>query len=163
MDPLVRAGATIYTTPSDTEIVGRRIFDAPRELVFDAWTSCEHIPHWMLGPGGWTMPVCEIDLRVGGRWHFVWRRDDGSEMEMDGDYREISRPERLVTTERWGGDWPEAVSILVLTEDDEGRTLMTLTMRYESEDVRDRAVGTGMTEGMDRSFERLDERLAAGG
>lgn len=160
MDPLVRIGATVYTMPSGREVVARRVFDAPRTLVFDAWTSCEHVPHWALGPDGWTMSVCEIDLRVGGRWRFVWRKGDGGdEMEMDGDYQEIERPERLVTTERWGDDWPEALNIMVLTEE-AGRTTMTLTMRYESEEVRDRAMGTGMTDGMDLSFERLDELFA---
>lgn len=160
MDPMVRMGATVYTMPTEREIVAQRVFDAPPRLVFDAWTSCEHVPHWMLGPDEWTMPVCEIDLRVGGRWRFVWRKGDGeTEMEMDGEYREVARPERLVSTERWGGDWPEALNVMVLTEED-GRTTMTLTMRYESEEVRDRAMGTGMTDGMDRSFERLDELFA---
>ena len=79
------------------------------------------MPHWMLGPDGWTMPVCEIDLRPGGAWHFVWRGSDGTEMEMRGVYREIAPPERLVTTESWGGDWPETLNTLVLTEED-GKT-----------------------------------------
>lgn len=159
MESLVRMGATTYTMPSEREIVGRRVFDAPREMVFEAWTSCEHVPHWMLGPEGWTMPVCEIDLRVGGSWRFVWRKPDGSEMEMGGDYREVERPERLVSTERWGDEWPEALNTMVLAEED-GRTTMTLTMRYDSEDIRDAAMDTGMTSGMDRSFDLLDEHLA---
>ena len=73
--------ATTFTTPTDCEIVMTRVVDAPRRLVFEAWTSPEHLPHWMLGPGGWTMPVCEIDLRHGGAWHMVWRGPAG-EMEM---------------------------------------------------------------------------------
>ena len=105
-----RLGATTFATPSDTEIVVTRVVDAPRELVFDAWTKPEHIANWMLGPEGWTMPVCEIDLRPGGAWHFVWRMADGTEMEMRGDYREVSPPERLVSTESWGGDWPETLN-----------------------------------------------------
>ena len=80
------------TTPSDREIVMTRVFDAPRRLVFEAWTNPEHLPHWMLGPQGWTMPVCEIDLRPGGAWHFVWRRSDGTEMGMHGVYQEIVPP-----------------------------------------------------------------------
>lgn len=139
MDPKVRMGATVYTMPTEREIVARRVFDAPRGQVFVAWTSCEHVPHWMLGPDEWTMPVREIDLRVGGRWRFVWRKGDGeTEMEMDGEYREVARPEGLVSTERWGGDWPEALNVMVLSEED-GRTTMTPTMRYQSEDVRDRS------------------------
>ena len=86
------------------------IVDAPRHLVFAAWTNPEHLPHWMLGPPGWTMPVCEIDLRPGGEWHFVWRRSDGAEMEMSGVYKEITPPERLVSTESWGGNWPETLN-----------------------------------------------------
>jgi uncharacterized protein YndB with AHSA1/START domain len=65
-----------------------RLFDAPRKLVFEAWTNPKHLPHWMLGPDGWTMPVCEVDLRPGGAWHFVWRRADGTEMSMRGVYKE---------------------------------------------------------------------------
>jgi len=103
------ASATAFTTPSDREIVMKRVFDAPRRLVFEAWTNPKHLPHWMLGPEGWTMPVCEIDLRPGGAWHFVWRRSDGTEMQMRGLYREITTPERLVCTESWGGDWPETL------------------------------------------------------
>ena len=97
-----KTGATTFATPSDLEIEVTRVVDAPRELVFDAWTKPEHITHWMLGPDGWTMPVCEIDLRVGGAWHFVWRRADGGEMEMRGEYREVAPPERLVSTETLG-------------------------------------------------------------
>ena len=82
------------------------VVDAPRALVFEAHTSPEHVPHWLTGPEGWTMPVCEIDLRPGGEWHFVWRRDDGSEMDMRGEYREVEPPARLVNTESWGADWP---------------------------------------------------------
>jgi len=90
-----RIGATDFATPSDTEIEATRVVDAPRELVFDCWTKAEHVTKWMLGPEGWTMPVCEIDLRPGGSWHFKWSRADGCEMEMQGTYEEIAPPERL--------------------------------------------------------------------
>src|SRR3954466_13078706 len=103
MDTAGRVEATTFTTPSDREIVMTRVVDAPRRLVFEAYTNPEHLPHWMLGPGGWTMPVCEIDLRPGGAWHFVWRRSDGTEMAMRGVYREIVAPERLVSTGAGGG------------------------------------------------------------
>src|SRR5437868_2464553 len=89
------------TTPTDLEIVVTREFDAPRTLVFEACTDPELIPRWMLGPEGWTMPVCEIDLRVGGSYHYVWRKSDGAEMEMRGTYREVKPPERVVNTESW--------------------------------------------------------------
>jgi uncharacterized protein YndB with AHSA1/START domain len=142
--------------PTDREIEVTRVFDAPRRLVFEAWTNPKHVPQWMLGPPGWTMPVCEIDLRLGGAWHFVWRRADGTEMEMRGVYREITPPERLVATESWGGPWPETVNTLVLVEKD-GKTTATLTILYASQEARDAALKTGMKEGMAQSFERLAE------
>ena len=114
MDAANKVGATTFTTPTDREIVTTRTFDAPRRLVWEAWTSPEHLPHWMTGPPGWTMPVCEIDLRPGGAWHFAWRNADGAEMAMRGVYREVVPPERLVSTESWGGDWPETLNTLVL-------------------------------------------------
>jgi uncharacterized protein YndB with AHSA1/START domain len=150
--------ALAVTTPTDREIVMTRVFDAPRRLVFEAWTSPEHLPRWMLGPEGWTMPVCEIDLRPGGAWHFVWRRADGTEMEMHGAYREIKPPERLVSTESWGGNWPETLNTLVLSEKD-GKTTVTLTILYPSKEARDAATKTGMKDGVSASFDRLAEYL----
>ena len=105
-----RVDAPAHTVPSDREIVMTRVVDAPRRLVFEAWTKPEHLPQWMLGPAGWTMPVCEIDLRPGGAWHFVWRRSDGTEMGMRGVYREITSPGRLVSTESWGATGPRRLT-----------------------------------------------------
>ena len=155
-----RTGVTTFTTPSDREIQATRAFNAPRELVFDAHTSPEHLPHWMLGPSGWTMTACEIDLRPGGAWRFAWRKDDGAEMELTGVYREVARPERVVNTESWGPDWPDTVNTLVLTEAD-GLTTMVSTSLYPSLEARDAALGSGMKEGMSLSFDRLDAHLAA--
>jgi uncharacterized protein YndB with AHSA1/START domain len=153
-----KGSVTTFTTPSDREIAMTRVFDAPRGLVFEAWTRPEHVPNWMLGPPGWTMPVCEIDLRPGGVWHFVWRRSDGSEMEMRGEYREIVPPERLVSTESWGGDWPETINTVTLTEEN-GKTTMTLTVLYPSKEARDAVLKTGMKDGVSQSFERLADYL----
>lgn len=136
-----RVGVTALMTPSDREILITRVVAAPRRLVFEAWTRPEHLPHWMLGPGSWTMPVCEVDLRPGGAWHFVWRRSDGAEMGMRGVYQEIVPPERLVSTESWGRDWPETLNTLVLTEQD-GKTTITLSVRYPSQPARDPALQT---------------------
>ncbi|AXK38863.1 ATPase [Crenobacter cavernae] len=144
--------------PSDQEIVMTRVVDAPRRLVFEAWTHPEHPPHWMLGPEGWAMPVCEIDYRPGGAWHFVWRRSDGSEMGMRGVYQEIVPPERIVSTESWGGDWPETLNTLLLSEED-GKTTITSRIRYPSKAARDAALKTGMKEGASASFDRLEEYL----
>ena len=154
------SAATTLTTPSDREIVVTRVVNAPRALVFDAWTKPEHVTHWMLGPKGWTMPVCEIDLRPGGAWHFVWRSADGAEMSMRGVYREIVPPERLVCTESWGGDWPETLNTLLLAEE-HGKTTISQHILYVSKEARDAAIKTGMESGMAESFDRLAEYLSA--
>ncbi len=158
MVTLAKTGVTSYTTPTDREVVITRVVDAPRRLVFDAWTSPKHIPQWLGFPEGWTMPVCEIDLRPGGAWHYVWRRDEGGEMSMSGTVREVSAPERLVTTESWGPEWPETLNTLVLSETG-GRTTITLTILYPSKQARDAALQTGMKDGMDQSFARLEALL----
>ena|SRR5579863_9611180 len=156
------AHSMMLSTPSDRELVVTRVFDAPRKLVFDAWTNPKYIPQWLLGPEGWTMPVCEVDLREGGAWHFVWRKDDGAEMEMRGTYREIRPPERLVSIESWGGDWPETVNTLVLTEEG-GQTTATMTILYPSKEAREAALQTGMAKGMEMTFSRFDQFLHSAG
>lgn len=153
-----RTGVTTYTTPSDQEVVITRVVSAPRRVVFDAFTNARHVPNWLIGPQGWTMPVCEIDLRPGGTWRYVYRKDDGSEMTMQGSYREVAPPERLVSTESWGPEWPETVNTMVLTETG-GLTTITITARYPSKEARDAALKTGMKSGMDQSFARLDSML----
>jgi uncharacterized protein YndB with AHSA1/START domain len=153
-----RTGVTTYTTPSDQEVVITRVVSAPRRVVFDAFTNARHVPNWLVGPAGWTMPVCEIDLRPGGTWRYVYRKDDGSEMTMQGSYREVAPPERLVSTESWGPEWPETVNTMVLTETG-GLTTITMTVRYPSKEARDAALKTGMKAGMDQSFARLDSML----
>src|SRR3982075_999836 len=95
------AGTLKLTTRGDREIVMTRVFDAPRTLVFDAFTKPELVKQWLLGPPGWSMPVCEINLRVGGTYRYVWRHTNGNEMGMGGVYREIAVPERLVATEKF--------------------------------------------------------------
>ena len=153
-------GVTTFATPSDREVSITRVIDAPRRLVFEAWTNPTHVPNWMLGPLGWTMPVCEIDLRPGGKWHFVWRRDDGTEMAMTGVYKEIVPPERLVSTESWGGEWPETINTVTLTEKS-GRTTIVMTILYPSKEARDAALQTGMKDGVAMTFERLGEYVQA--
>ena len=158
MSARARPGGTTVTTPSDVEARITRVVDAPRHLVFKAWTEPRYVQQWLLGPPGWTMPVCEIDLRPGGTWHHVWRKADGAEMAMSGVYREIVPPERIVSTERWGPEWPETVNTVVLTESG-GRTTITLTILYPSRDARDAAMQTGMTDGVDHSFALLERLL----
>lgn len=146
------------STPSEREIVMTRTFNAPRHLVFDAWTNCKHLPHWMTGPEGWTMPKCEVDLRAGGAWCFGWQNSDGRYFEIGGVYREVAVPERLVQTERMG-DMPESTTTLVFEERD-GQTLVTQTSVYPSQAIRDMVLKTGMAKGVDASFKRLEQYLA---
>jgi uncharacterized protein YndB with AHSA1/START domain len=160
MPAAARPGVTTYATPSDREVVVTRVVDAPRRLVFEAMSNPEHLPQWMTGPEGWTMPVCEIDLRPGGAWRYVYRKADGSEMTLQGSYREVAPPERVVSTESWGPEWPETVNTMVLTEA-AGRTTITMTIRYPSQEARDAALRTGMKDGMDQSYARLDALLAS--
>ena len=160
----MKSAATLQlTAPGEREIVMTRVLDAPRQLVFDAFTKPELLKQWLLGPPGWSMPVCEIDLRVGGKYRYVWRKDsDGTEMGMGGVYREIVVPERLVTTERFDEAWypGEAVGTLVLVEQ-RGRTTVTQTMRYESREARDAVLKSGMEKGVAASYDRLAELLTA--
>jgi uncharacterized protein YndB with AHSA1/START domain len=151
------------TTPSDLEIAMTRAFDAPRSLVFDAFTMPELVQRWLLGPDGWTMPVCEIDLRVGGSYRYVWRRErDGSEMTMSGVYREVAPPERVVSTERFDDPWYEGESIVTLELVERDRkTTVTQSMLFASRETRDAVLESGMESGVERSYERLDEVLAA--
>ena len=158
-----RAATLQLTAPGEREIAMTRVFDAPRQLVFDAHTKPELVKRWLLGPPGWSMPVCEIDLRVGGKYRYVWRHDrEGTEMGMGGVYREIVTPERIVNTERFDEAWypGEAVDTLVLVERG-GRTTLTLTLRYESREARDAVLKSGMESGVTASYDRLADLLAS--
>jgi uncharacterized protein YndB with AHSA1/START domain len=156
-----RTGVTSYTTPTEQDIVATRVFAAPRDLVFRAFTVPKHVRQWLLGPDGWTMPVCEIDLRAGGAWRYVWRQDHtGQEFFISGSYVEVTPPERLVHIERMNGEPPESINTTDFTESG-GQTVVVLTMRYSSREVRDAVMATGMSKGLDRSFERLDATLGA--
>jgi len=146
----------------DREIMMTRVFDAPRKLVFDAFTKPELLKQWLLGPPGWSMPVCEIDLRIGGRYRYVWRRDtDGTEMGCGGVYREIVPPERLVHTEKFDNPWYPGESLITTVLDEQlGKTTLTATMLYESRDARDGILKSGMESGVAASYDRLAELLA---
>ena len=151
------------TTPSEREIAMTRVFDAPRTLVFEAMTKPELIQRWLLGPDGWTMPVCEVDLRVGGKYRYVWRKEKtGEEMAMGGEFREIVRPERIVATEAFEDAWysGEAIDTTVLVEK-AGKTTMTMTMLLESKEARDGVLASGMESGVSVSYDRLDDVLAS--
>ena len=155
------------TLPNDRDVVVVRAFNAPRTLVFDAWTKPALIQRWMLGPPGWTMPVCEMDVRPGGKFKWRWRSEEsGAEFGFTGEFREVVRPSRIVHLERYepgdvGGEMGEALVTSELTEKS-GVTTQTMTIHYESKAVRDAALKTGMTDGMEMSYQKLDEVLAAG-
>lgn len=145
------------TTPSEREIRITRTFDAPPELVFDCHTNPEYVRQWLLGPPGWTMPVCEIDLRAGGRYRYVWRNDeDNREFGVQGEFREISAPGRIVSAETMDGVPGHAIVTITFERSGE-LTLFTITIRFESKELRDGALESGMTGGMAMSYDRLDD------
>ena len=148
------------TTPSDHEIRMTRVFDAPRQLVFEAMTKPEHVKQWWGRLGeGYSVPVCEVDLRVGGKWRFVNRHAKG-EAAFHGEYREIEPPGRVVFTEIFE-DFPDMVSVVTseLTEED-GKTRLTATVRYPSMQVRDMVIASGMSRGAGISYDRLEDLVA---
>jgi len=155
------SGSFNITAHGDREIVVTRVFDAPRGLVFDAYTKPELVKRWLTGPDGWSMPVCEIDLRAGGKFRYVWKSDsDGHEMGMGGVYREVLKPDRIVATEVFDEAWypGEAVDTIVLAEQD-GKTTLTQTIVYNSRATRDAVLKSPMQYGMAMSYDRLEKFL----
>ena len=148
---------TIYSTPSDHELVTTRTFDAPRTIVWAAFTDPKHIPNWNTGPAGFTMPICEVDLRPGGGWRRVWRNATGREFSATGTYYEIDPPKRIV--EKMGAAGEENTSITTFTEEN-GRTTVTVTTRFASAASRDQAIPYAKM-GTDSSYVRLDAYLAS--
>jgi uncharacterized protein YndB with AHSA1/START domain len=151
------------TKSGDRDLVMTRVFAAPRTLVYDAHTKPALVRQWLLGPPGWTMPVCDMDVRVGGTYRWVWRKEtDGSEMGMGGVYREIKAPERIVSTEKFDEAWypGESLNTLVLVEQGD-RTTLTQTLRYESPAAREAVIKSGMEQGVAASYDRLEDVLAA--
>lgn len=159
--PVKNTGTLRVTAAGEREIVMTRVFDAPRRLVFDAFTKPELVKRWLLGPSGWSMPVCEIDLKVGGTYRYVWRHADGKDMGVRGVYREVVPPERIVHTEAFDDPWypGESVITTVLVEQG-GRTTLTATMLYESRQARDAVLASPMESGVAQSYDRLAEVLA---
>ncbi len=155
-------GTLKVTTPTEREIAMTRVFDAPRTLVFQAYTKPELVKRWLGVHAGWSWAVCEIDLRVGGAYRYVWRGPDGAEMGMGGVYREVVVPERIVATERFDQSWypGEAVSTISMVEQG-GRTTLTLTVRYESREARDAVLKSPMESGVAAGFDKLAELLAS--
>lgn len=156
--PAAHSGTFRCTTPSDCEITLTRLFDAPRDLVWTAMTRPEHITRWwgILGEG-YSVPVCEMDLRVGGRWRFQGRGPEGDYPAFYGELKELDPPTRMVYTEIFE-PFPGAGSLVtsVLSEEN-GRTRLTVTARYDSQATRDMVLQTGMERGAAISYDRLEE------
>jgi uncharacterized protein YndB with AHSA1/START domain len=158
-------GGLKITANGEREIVMTRAFRAPRVLVWDALTKPELVKRWLRGLDGWSMPVCEIDFRVGGKYRYVWRHDaQGTEMGMGGVFREITPPERVVATEKFDQAWYPggAVSTFVLSEE-AGVTLVTQTMLYDSREARDAVMRSPMESGVKVSYDRLEKLVTSPG
>jgi uncharacterized protein YndB with AHSA1/START domain len=153
-------GSLKVTTPTDREIVLTRVFDAARHMIWDAFTKPELLKRWF-GPRGWSLVVCEVDLRVGGGFRFVLRGPDGREMGIRGVYREIVRPERSVHMESYD-DFPGESQVTAVFVEQGGQTTLTATVLYPSKEVRDIVIQTGMEHGAAESYDKLAELLAEG-
>lgn len=153
---------TILTTPTDREVVMTRVFDAPRILVFDAVTKPHLLKRWLIAPGR-VMEVCEIDLKVGGAYRFVWRGPGRKDVGMYGIYREIAAPERFVRTEAWE-DWKAGETLVTTTlAERDGKTTLATTVLFPSREVRDAVLNSGLRKGADEGFDKLAELLAEQG
>ena len=155
---ITRHGSATVTLPSDREIRIERTFDAPAEVVFEAWTNPDYVRRWWSGDDA-PVITCEIDLRVGGSWRYVTRTTDGVEMGWHGTYHEIAAPGRLVSTEVFEG-YPEAESVntMTLTERD-GTTTMTVIVAHTSTEHRDGHVNSGMEGGLQLALDRLEDLI----
>ena len=154
-------GSLKLTAPGDRELVMTRSFRAPRSLVYEAFTKPDLLKRWLTGPPGWIMSVCEMDLKVGGAYRWVWRGPDGVEMGMGGVYKEIVPPERIVSTEKFDESWypGEAVGTIVFSEQ-AGVTTLTQTILYESKEARDTVLKSPMEQGVIAGYNNLEELLA---
>jgi uncharacterized protein YndB with AHSA1/START domain len=157
---MMRNTATLkLSTPTDREIVLTRVFDAPRDLVFDAFTQPELLKRWF-GPRGWSLDVCDVDLRVGGDFRFLLRGPDGKQMGMRGAWREILAPERTIHTESFD-DYPGESEVSAVFTEQEGKTTLKATVRYATKEVRDIVLESGMERGAAESYDKLAELLAS--
>jgi uncharacterized protein YndB with AHSA1/START domain len=158
MSDVTRVGATEFVRPTDTRLIATRVIDAPRDLVWAAHTQCEHTRNWLLGLEGWQMPVCEIDLRPGGTYRYVFEGPDSPSFSLSGEYREIRDRERIVNSETMNDAPGGTVNTLELIEQD-GHTVVRTTVDYPSKELREEIIATGMLDGWAESYDRLEEYL----
>ena len=152
-------GTLKITLPSDREIMMTRVFDAPRQLVYDAFSKPELLKQWF-GPRGHSLVVCEVDHRVGGGFRFVLRGPNGKEMGMRGAYRELVPPDRSVHMESFD-DFPGEAMVTTVFVEQDGKTTMTATVLSPSKEVRDIVLKSGMEHGAAESYDKLAELLAS--
>jgi uncharacterized protein YndB with AHSA1/START domain len=155
------------STPSDTEVLVKRSFDAPVILVWRAYTEPDLVRRWLLGPPGWSMPICEMDVRVGGKYRWRWRGDeDGKEFGFSGEFQEVTPHSKLVHTQDYdAGDLEDSMGqegavVTVTFEEANGVTRVATSIKFASKEDRDAAFSTGMTDGMEMGYKRLDRVLA---
>ncbi|MGE0868328.1 MAG: SRPBCC family protein [Kofleriaceae bacterium] len=152
-----RSGKLKITLPSNTEIHYSRVFDAPKHLVFEAFTRPEHVRRWWGCMDGFTMTVCDIDLRVGGTWRYVIVGPDHNEVAFNGVYKEIAAPDRLVNTEIFEM-FPDAATLVTSSfVERDGKTHYEALQTFPDQASRDAAIASGMEEGADLGYDRLEE------
>jgi len=150
-------GTLKVTLPDDTSVLLDRTFDAPRHLVWRAMTEPALVKQWY-GPRGHSLVVCEIDLRIGGKWRYVLQQPDGTQMGQFGVYRELDAPDRLVSTEAFD-DFPGEALVTVTLVETNGKTRLNSHVRSPSKEVRDIVIASGMEHGAAETYDRLDELL----
>jgi uncharacterized protein YndB with AHSA1/START domain len=156
MEAVTSSGTAKVTLPADDQILIAREFNAPKHLVYKAWTTPELVRRWWNAKRG-EVTTCEIDLRVGGTWRYVMVTPDGMEVGFHGEYREIVPNERIVSTEVFEG-MPEAAALNTLTLDEEdGRTTLTVRVEHSSKEHRDGHINSGMEAGMQDAMDLLEE------
>lgn len=156
------SGTLTLTTPGAREVRMTRVFDAPRRLVFAALSQAELLKRWFSGPPGWNLAVCEIDARQGGKYRYVWHGSNGEVMGMGGTIEEFVAPEFMVSSEKFDQPWYEgsATSRIELSETG-GRTTLTLTVQYDSEQIRDAVLKFPMAQGVEMGYDNLAAWMAS--
>lgn len=155
-----KIGETTFDLVGDCELVAVRVFEAPKRLVWDAFTKPELVSRWMLGPEGWSMPVCEIDFRAGGSYRYEWAKPGEQSFGLGGEFLEITPVVKLVHTERWDPEAPASLNYVTFRETN-GRTTVTHRVVFPSAEARTAALATGMLDGWAESLDRLARNLAS--
>ncbi len=159
--PTKETGKLKVAAQGDREIVMTREFNAPKTMLFDAWTKPELVTRWLAGPDGWTMTMCDINLQVGGSYRYEWSHRNGQKMGMGGVYREIVPAERIVATEKFDESWyPGGAIVTTRLNEKGGITTVETTVTYDSAEARDGVLRSPMESGMALGYDRLEKMLA---